>query len=149
MGGITNIGKFAQALGPRGLGLRLAGLCDEAEAPYVARSLHRLGLGSAPTREAIEALGFFVCEADLEDELVRALGPSAVEGVIEAEGELASFRRFQGQPAQRGRSAPAHLRRFIGTRAGRKIRYGSLLVDALPLDRVPRVLDRVLDHHRK
>jgi hypothetical protein len=149
MGGITNIGKFAQALGPQGLRLSLAGLCDEAEAPYVARSLHRIGLGSAPTREAAEALGFFVCEADLEDELIRALGTSAVEGVIAAEGELESFRRFQDQPAQRGRSTHAHLRRFIGTRAGRKIRYGSLLADALPPDHVPRVLARVLDHHRK
>src|SRR5712675_2338947 len=30
MGGITNIGKFAHALGPRGLRLRLSGLCDAA-----------------------------------------------------------------------------------------------------------------------
>jgi hypothetical protein len=147
MGGITNIGKFAQALGPRGLGVRLAGLCDAAEEPYVARSLHRMGLGSALTREEAEALGFFVCEADLEDELIRALGTAAVEHIIQIEGELGSFRRFQDQPAQRGRSVHAHLRRFMGTRAGRKIRYGSLLVGALELDRVPRALDLVLAYH--
>jgi hypothetical protein len=148
LGGITNIGKFAQALGPRGLGMRLAGLCDAAEEPYVTRHLHRLGLGNAQTREEREALGFFVCEADLEDELIRALGTAAVERVLEGEGELESFRRFQDQPAQRGRSDHAHLRRFMGTRARRKIRYGSLLVDALPLERVPRALDLVLIHHR-
>src|SRR5690349_12737360 len=34
MGGITNISKFAEGLGPRSLGLRLAGLCDAAEMPY-------------------------------------------------------------------------------------------------------------------
>jgi len=34
----------------------------------------------------------------------------------------------------------------MGTRAGRKIRYGSLLVDALDLDRVPRALALVLAH---
>lgn len=144
MGGITNIGKFVQALGPRGLGLRLAGLCDAAEEPYVRRSLQRVGLGSASTREETQALGFFVCDADLEDELIRALGTAAVERVLDVEGELASFRRFQDQPAQRGRTTHAHLHRFMGTRARRKIRYGALLVDALPLDRVPRALDRVL-----
>ena len=112
-------------------------------------NLHRMGLGSAHTREEREALGFFVCEADLEDELIRALGTEAVERVLESEGELESFRRFQDQPAQRGRSTHAHLRRFMGTRARRKIRYGSLLVNALQLERVPRALDLVLTHHRK
>ena len=63
---------------------------------------------------------------------------------VEAEGELASFRRFQDQPAQRGRDLHAQLRRFLGTRAGRKVRYGALLVDALELDRVPRALDLAL-----
>lgn len=149
MGGITNIDKFARALGPRGLGLRLAGLCDAAEEPYVTQTLHRLELGSAQTREEREALGFFVCEADLEDELIRAVGTAGVERVIESAGELDSFRRFQDQPAQRGRGTHAHLRRFMGTRARRKIRYGSLLVDALPLERVPRALDLVLLHHQR
>jgi hypothetical protein len=144
LGGITNLAKFAEALGTRAPGLRLAGLCDAAEEPYVMRTLHRTGLGSARSREEMEVLGFFVCDADLEDELVRALGTAAVERVLEVEGELESFRRFQDQPAQRGRSTHAHLRRFMGTRARRKIRYGSLLIDALPLERVPRSLDLVL-----
>jgi hypothetical protein len=38
------------------------------------------------------------------------------------------------------------MRRFIGTRSGRKNRYGRLLVDALDLTRVPRPLERVLSH---
>lgn len=149
MGGITNFGKFAEVLGPHGLGIRLAGLCDAAEEQYVARNLHRMGLGSAPTRKQAEALGFYVCEADLEDELIRALGTAAVERVLASEGELESFRRFQDQPAQRGRDTDAHLRRFMGTRAQRKIRYGSLLANALPPDRVPRALDLVLTFHRR
>ena len=148
MGGITNIGKFAHALGPRGLRVRLAGLCDAPEESYVTHTLQGMGLGSVHTREEREALGFFVCEADLEDELIRALGTAAVERVLESEGELESFRRFQDQPAQRGRSTHAHLRRFMGTRARRKIRYGSLLVNALQLERVPRALELVLTHHR-
>jgi hypothetical protein len=147
MGGITNLGKFARALGPQGLGLRLAGLCDAPEQAIVARELERQGWTDIASRAAREARGFFVCDADLEDELVRALGVDAVERVIASEGELPSFRRFQEQPAQRGRRPEAHLRRFLGTRARRKIRYGALLVEALPLDSVPRSLDNVLGYH--
>ena len=68
--------------------------------------------------------------------------------MFEAQGELESFRIFESQPPQRGRSTVAHLRRFIGTRSGRKIRYGTLLVEALPLDRVPQSLERVLAYAR-
>jgi hypothetical protein len=85
-----------------------------------------------------------VCVADLEDELIRALGVDSVEGVVEAQGELPPFRTFQKQPAQRGRSKEAQLRRFMGTRSGRKIEYARLLVDALDLGQVPRPLDLVL-----
>jgi hypothetical protein len=94
----------------------------------------------------MEALGFFVCIADLEDELIRALGTDAVERVIEAQGEIRSFRVFQRQPAQQGRSRQRQLRRFMGTRSGRKSLYARLLVDALDLGRVPRPLDQVLTH---
>jgi hypothetical protein len=145
IGGATNIGRFVRVLGPHGLGLRLAGLCDIAELQHVARALERAASGDdRATAERVAELGFFACDADLEDELIRALGPAAVERVLDAEGELASFRRFQEQPAQRGRALHAQLRRFLGTRAGRKVRYGTLLVDALDLDRVPRALERVL-----
>ena len=36
----------------------------------------------------MESLGFYVCVADLEDELIRSLGRESVEEVIEAHGEL-------------------------------------------------------------
>jgi hypothetical protein len=141
IGGATNVQRFVMALGPRGLGLRLAGLCDAAELAHVRRGLERAGMDPGTGRGD---LGFHACDADLEDELIRALGTAAVERVLDAEGELASFRRFQDQPAQRGRDLHAQLRRFLGTRAGRKVRYGALLVDALDLERVPPALDRVL-----
>jgi len=147
IGGATNVQRFVQALGPRGLGVRLAGLCDIAELRHVQRGLERAGaVGSAgvTTGLRIEDHGFYACDADLEDELIRALGTAAVERVLDAEGDLVSFRRFQDQPAQRGRDLHAQLRRFIGTRSGRKVRYGALLVEALELDRVPRALDFAL-----
>jgi hypothetical protein len=69
-----------------------------------------------------------------------------VEQVVEAQGELGSFRTFQQQPAWQGRGSQAQLRRFMSTHSGRKVRYARLLVDALELTSVPRPLDRLLAH---
>jgi hypothetical protein len=146
IGGATNIGRFLELFGPTGHNVRLAGLCDAAEERDFRRRLGRAGLGSDLSRAEMEALGFFVCVADLEDELIRSLGTARVEQLIDAHGETRQFRTFQKQPAQRGRTAAAQLRRFLGTRSGRKIEYASLLVDALDLTQVPRALDGVLAH---
>jgi hypothetical protein len=146
MGGARNIRHFLELFGPRGLALRLAGLCDAGEEGDFRRGLEWAGLGSNLGRAEMEALGFYVCVADLEDELIRCLGAAGVERVVEAQGELGSFRTFQQQPAWQGRSSQAQLRRFIGTHSGRKVRYARLLVDALDLTGVPRPLDRVLAH---
>jgi hypothetical protein len=144
MGGATNIGHFLARFGPHGFGVRLAGLCDEAEEDDFRRGLERAGLGHRLTRGGLARLGFYVCVADLEDELIRALGVAAVELLIEAEGELGPFRTFCRQPAQRGRTRAQQLRRFLGTRSGRKIRYGQVLAGALDLGRVPDPLSGVL-----
>jgi len=143
IGGATNSGNFLDALGPPGLGVRLAGLVDANEEQHLWRGLQRVGLGTNLSRAGAEALGFFVCDADLEDELIRALGAPAVEQLLAVQGELESFRRFQDQRAREGH---AQLRRFMGTRARRKIRYGALLTNALDLRCVPRALDAVLAH---
>ncbi len=146
MGGATNIASFLDLLGPHGLDVRLAGLCDAGEEGAFKRGLERAGIGSNLTRAGMEKLGFHVCVADLEDELIRSLGVTAVEQVIRAQGELESFRTFQKQPAWRGRTKEEQLRRFFGTHKGRKIQSASLLVGALDLNRVPRPLDGVLAH---
>ena len=146
MGGARSIPHFLELFGPRGLAVRLAGLCDAGEEGDFRRGLERAGLGSNLSRADMEALGFYVCVADLEDELIRCLGAAGVEQVVEAQGELGSFRTFQQQPAWRARRSQEQLRRFIGTHSGRKIRYARLLVDALELTSVPRPLDRVLAH---
>ncbi len=146
MGGATSIGRFLQHFGPRGLDVRLAGLCDAAEEAYFRRSLERAGFGSRLTRAEMEALGFYTCVVDLEDELIRCLGVTAVEQVLETQGDLGSFRIVQKQPAQRARTTQEQLRRFMGTRSGRKAQYARLLVEALDLSRVPRPLDLVLAH---
>ena len=144
MGGATNIGQFLDVFGPAGYDVRLAGLYDAAEEGTIQRGLVRAGLGDNLSRPEMEQLGFFMCDVDLEDELIRALGTAAVEEVIEGQGELGSWRTFQNQPAHRGRATASQLRRFMGTRSGRKARYASALVEALDLEHVPRPLDRVL-----
>jgi hypothetical protein len=146
IGGATNIRHFLELLGPHGSGVGLAGLCDAAEEGAFKRGLRMAGLGSDLDRAGMEALGFFVCVADLEDELIRALGAALVAEVVEAEGDLSSFQRFQLQPAQRERPVEHQLRRFMGTRSGRKAHYARRLVAVLDLDRVPRPLDGVLSH---
>jgi hypothetical protein len=146
IGGASNIRHFLELFGPGGLNLRLAGLCDAREEGDFRRGLEWVGLGANLSRAEMEALGFYVCVAHLEDELIRCLGAAGVEQVVEAQGELGSFRTFQQQPAWRARSSQQQLRRFIGTHSGRKIRYARLLVDALDLTSVPRPLDRVLAH---
>ena len=146
MGGATNVGHFLERYGPPGSNLRLAGLCDVGEEGYFRRGLERVRLGSDLSRDDMEGHGFYVCDADLEDELIRALGTKTVEQFIDEQGELGSFRTFQKQPAQRGRAAEQHLRRFIGVRSGRKLRYAPALVNELDLDHVPRPLDGLLAH---
>ena len=146
IGGAQSLARFLRLFGPQGLDVRIAGLCDAREAGGVRRALERAGFGSNLTGPDMERLGFFVCVADLEDELIRALGAAAVERVMEEQGDLHSFRTMQKQPAWRGRATEEQLRRFMGSGGRRKIRYARLLVDALEPDRVPRPLDLVLAH---
>ncbi|MFI6483417.1 TOPRIM nucleotidyl transferase/hydrolase domain-containing protein [Nonomuraea sp. NPDC050663] len=146
MGGATNIRTYLGTYGPAGRGLRVAGLCDLGEEGDYRSALERSGLGSDLTRGDMEALGFFVCVADLEDELIRALGTDGVEEVVDAEGDLGSFRTLQKQPAWRGNPTHDQLRRFMGSGSGRKIRYSSLLVEAMELERMPRPLDLLMEH---
>jgi hypothetical protein len=130
IGGATSIRRYVEQIGRARTDCTLAGLCDVREARFFRAALDDV----------------FVCVSDLEDELIRALGAPAVEGLIDAEGELASFRIMQKQPDQRTRTIGQQLRRFMGTRSGRKARYARVLVDALEPDRVPPPLDRLLAH---
>jgi len=146
IGGAQAIGSFLDRFGPQGLNLRLAGLCDAGEEEDYRRGLERAGLGSNLTRADLERLGFYVCDTDLEDELIRTLGAASVEEVVDAQGDLGSFHTLQKQPAWQGRPIEEQLRRFMGSGSGRKIRYARLLVEALDLTEVPRPLDQVLAH---
>jgi len=110
-------------------GARVVGLCDAGEERWFRRVL-----GDAT----------FVCDKDLEDELIRALGPGRVEEIVAARGELETFRSFQNQVFWRGRPVERQLRRWLQN-GGRYLRYPPLLVGAMERDEIPRPLVAVLD----
>jgi hypothetical protein len=102
--------------------------------------------------DAGEAAGFrrvlddvFVCDPDLEGELIRALGTTRVLEVVEAHGDLGPFRTLERQPDWRGRPVEEQLRRFMGSGGRRKIRYARYLVEALELAALPAPLAGVLE----
>jgi hypothetical protein len=144
IGGAHAITRYLRQLGPAGAGLTLAGLCDVGEESVVRRGLVTAGIGAPRTRADMERLGFYVCVEDLEDELIRAIGTARVEALIESQGDLGSFRSLQRQPEWRGQPAGAQLRRFLGSGARRKLRYGRLLAGSVDLDRLPYPLEAVL-----
>ncbi len=141
MGGFGNLGRFLERYGPSGLAVRLAGLYDAPEERHFRRGLAQAGFDSTLTRADLEGLGFYACDANLEDELTRALGPAPMEELLEAQGELSAFRTYQKQPAHRQEAIQIQLRGFLWNR---KLKYGVLIIDALDLDRIPRPLERVL-----
>ena len=110
-------------------GERVVGLCDSAEEHWFRRVL-----GAAT----------YVCVEDMEDELIRALGPAHVEEVISAQGDLERFRHFQNQPAWRGRPVDLQLHRWLRSAHRRNKRYPPLLVAALEPSEIPAPLAGVL-----
>ena len=137
--GVTNYSRVLGDLVREHPDAALCGMYDAADERHVRRALAR-AVSPASEEEPLETFGFFACVADLEDELIRALGAEAVEGVLEAEGELKSFRRFQAMPQHRRSPVQHQLRRFLGTRATRKIRSAQRLVEAMDLGRLPHPL---------
>jgi hypothetical protein len=83
IGGAQAIRRFLDLFGPQGLNLRLAGLCDAGEEGDFRRGLEQASLGSNLARADMERLGFYVCVADLEDELLRSLGAASAADPVE------------------------------------------------------------------
>jgi hypothetical protein len=132
MGGATNVERCADQYRREAPDRELVGLCDVGELRFFQRVLDRNAI--------------FVCESDLEDELIRAFGHEEMIRFIEEQGELKAFRSFQKQPAQRDRSLDEHLHRFFGTQGGRKVRYAREIAALLAPDRIPAPLSLLLAH---
>lgn len=147
-GGAMNFARLLAIFGPHGRDLRLAGLYDSPVEDRIRRSLETAGIsqGNRQAGASLESCRFYRCVTDLEDEMIRALGPGEVEHIVAAEGELSSFRRLQNMPFHRHRPVDDQLHRFIGSRSGRKYRYARSLARSLDLADLPTPLAALLEH---
>ena len=128
-------------------------LADYAAKPGVFKTedgleyrILKSGTGKAPQSGAdmVTVCLVLVTPTPTHADLRIALAGHPQPLLIDARGDLRSFRILQRQPAQQGRSPEMQLHRFMGTRSGRKSQYARLLADAVDLTRVPRPLDGVL-----
>ena len=143
---MTNLARFVAIFGPGGRDVRLAGLYDSPVEHRIRRTLETAGIARGDGQAGLESFRFYKCVTDLEDEMIRALGPGQVEQVVAAGGELRSFRKLQCMPVHRERSLDDQLHRFIGTRSGRKYRYARSLAMSLDLTNLPPPLAGLLGH---
>lgn len=142
MGGVTNIRRNLAALRAASVPVRVIGMCDAREAQIFARALQLTG---GPHHDAgLAAHGFYVCDADLEDELIRALGTERVLTVLSRLGLLGRLETFQRQPAWRGRPLHEQLHRFAGVASGRKTLLAGALAEGLARHEAPAPLRRLV-----
>lgn len=136
MAGVTNTATHLRAAAASSPPRPVLGLCDAGEAWVVVRALQEQGL---PVRGAgdLPQHGFFVCERDLEDELIRALGVEECLRLLDGMGLGHRFRSFSRQRAWSDRPVEDRLHRFAGVASGRKIRLAGAMAAALPPGRVP------------
>lgn len=143
MEGGCGLGTFLKLFGPAGFDLTITGLCDVDKEQQWANALEDAGIGNNLDRAAMEALHFYVCDRDLEAELMQALGDDAVLAIIDAEGDRASFERFAASPDYQNEPTREQLRAYIHKR-GRNIRYAPLMVDKVEMAAMPYSLTGVL-----
>ena len=133
MGGVTGIRRHLEALRAEPE-VRVLGMCDAGEVAVVVRAL---GVGG---EDEVAGHGFTVCDADLEDELIRALGPDRVLAVLDRLRLSHRLAVLQNQPAWRGQPLTDQLHRFAGTTSGRKELLAGALAAELAADEVPAPL---------
>ncbi|GMA18969.1 hypothetical protein MM440_04650 [Arsenicicoccus piscis] len=142
--GVTNVGRVLSEIRQLTPDVDVIGMCDAAEVRFVERALEADG---CPVTDAsdLPAYGFFVCDADLEDELIRAIGPVRAVEVIERAGLGPKLAALQQQTAWRDRPLAEQLHRFCGVASGRKEQAAGELAGALTRDELPEPLAMLLD----
>jgi hypothetical protein len=143
MGGVTNIGRFMSLFGRRAREVKIAGLYDVGAHDHVCKVLESEWPGRVPARSGLEALGFYACVEDLEDEFIRSLGVAAVEQIVERQGQIRSFRKMQHEPHHRGRIVSQQIHQFVGRW---RYRYARLLAEAVDVRSIPRPVESVLEY---
>ncbi len=143
MGGVTNIRRHLAHIRSRSEPVRVVGMCDAAEAHVFLRAL-QVDRDGRQREGGLAELGFYVCEADLEDELIRALGAERVLDLLRRLGLQPRFAAFRRQPAWRDRPLHEQLHRFAGVASGRKTLLAGAFAGDLASDEVPAPLRRLI-----
>jgi hypothetical protein len=143
MGGVTNIRRHLEAIRTASTPVRVMGMCDAGEAKFFVRALQAMG-DCLHSESELAPRGFSVCEADLEDELIRALGPERVVSALYRLGLRDTLATFQRQPAWRDRPLHEQLHRFAGVASGRKTLLAGAFAEALAPDEAPAPLRRLV-----
>ncbi|MCH8613220.1 hypothetical protein [Arsenicicoccus dermatophilus] len=142
--GVTNVGRVLAEIRQLRPEAEVVGMCDAGEVRHVMTALAADGCPATDASD-LPAYGFFVCEPDLEDELLRALGtPRAVEAIRRSPlgGKLQAL---QVQPAWRDLELDEQLRRFTRTPAARKERVAGVLAEALTREELPEPIAMLVD----
>lgn len=144
LGGVTNVRSVLVDIRHRVPDADVLGLCDAGEARYVVRALDAVG---CPVRDAsdLPSYGFFICQSDLEDELIRAVGTARTLDVVERLGLRGKLAALQQQPAWQGRPLSDQLHRFCGVASGRKELLAGELAGALRPGEEPEPLRLLIE----
>lgn len=141
MGGVTNLARHLDDLGGPGHGV--LALVDAGEVRFATGALRRHGVHAAGVEE-LAWHGVFVCDRDLEDVLIRALGTDAVLAELAGMGELTAFESLAQMPHWRDRPVAEQLHRFAGSGSGRKARLAARLATRLDPAGLPDPLDALV-----
>ena len=140
MGGVTNVGHHLARLRTAPGRPQVLGLCDAPEERFVVRAPGSARASWSTAATTSPRLGFVVCDRDLEDELIRALGPARVESRWSS-GWVSSSSSVPSSASRSGAAARStdQLRRFAGTASGRKALFARGLAEELtPTTHRPR-----------
>lgn len=132
---------YLRLLGPSGLDLELAGLCDlDAETDWQAK-LASAGF-QINDRATMNSAGFYVCDADLEAELVAAHGDQSVLNIIHQDGEGPRFTALANDPRYQGLTQTQLLEVFARKN---KVRRSPRFMGALSPQAIPQPVRDLLN----
>ena len=147
LAGITNVGRVLAEVRLTRPDVDVVGLCDAADTRFVEKALSDDGMPVADASD-LPVYGFFVCERDLEDELIRALGAERARDAIVGAGLGSPFESLRSQQPWVDRPLAEQLHRFCGAASGRKELAAGILASALAPDEVPEPLSMLLERIR-
>lgn len=148
LNGVTNVGRVLEEIRLlRGTDADVVGLCDAADTRFVEKALVADGLPVADATD-LPVYGFFVCQQDLEDELIRALGPGRALVALQGAGLGSKLEALRTQEPWVDRPLAEQLHRFCGAASGRKELAAGILATAMSEADIPEPLAMLLERIR-